>query len=74
MKLWIQPCSNCADLHGRTATTGAHEHLAKVSTNMNNDVVLEEHYTCKRCDSEFTRIMSGEPRMQVWMLLNAGQH
>ena len=74
MKLWIQPCSNCAYLHGRPATTDAHEHLTKRGTDMSNHVVLEEHYTCMRCDAAFARIMTGELRVQIWMLLNAGQH
>ncbi|MFM0286908.1 hypothetical protein [Paraburkholderia megapolitana] len=41
---------------------------------MSDHIVLEEHYTCKRCDAAFARIKTGELRKQIWVLLNAGQH
>ncbi|EIM95872.1 hypothetical protein WQE_36972 [Paraburkholderia hospita] len=38
------------------------------------DAQVAQHYTCTRCGAAFARILKGEPRKQVWVLLNAGQH
>ncbi|BCZ85666.1 hypothetical protein PTKU64_93410 (plasmid) [Paraburkholderia terrae] len=36
------------------------------------DAQVEQHYTCTRCGAAFTRILKGEPRKQVWILLTLG--
>jgi transposase-like protein len=48
--------------------------LTLVGAGAVKDAQVEQHYTCTRCGAAFTRILKGEPRKQVWILLNAGQH
>ncbi|AUT74312.1 hypothetical protein CUJ88_36260 [Paraburkholderia hospita] len=74
MELWIQPCAPCADLYGQPSTVHPHDTLTLVGAGAVKDAQVEQHYTCTRCSAAFTRILKGEPRKQVWMLLNAGQH
>jgi hypothetical protein len=74
MKLWIQPCAACADLHGQPASVDPHDDVALYRAGAVKDATVEEHYTCVRCGGVFARILSGPPARQIWMLLNAGQH
>lgn len=74
MELWIQPCAVCADLYGLPASNRPHEYLSLTSRGAVEGVRIAEHYTCSRCGGAFARILAGEPRKQIWMLLNAGQH
>ncbi|MEI5998269.1 hypothetical protein H3V53_13955 [Paraburkholderia bengalensis] len=74
MELWIQPCAPCADLYGQPSAIEPHETLALTGAGAVKDARVEQHYTCTRCGAAFARILKGEARKQVWMLLNAGQH
>lgn len=74
MELWIQPCAPCADLYGQPAVVEPHDTLTLAVSGAVKDAQAEEHYTCMRCGAAFVRIIAGEQRRQVWMLLNAGQH
>lgn len=74
MDLWIQPCADCFELYGLPAADRPHDNLTLNSRGAVKDERAEEHYTCVRCGAAFARILAGEPRMQIWMLLNAGQH
>ena len=74
MELWIQPCAPCADLYGQPSAVRPHDTLALVGAGAVKDAQVAQRYTCTRCGAAFTRILKGEPRKQVWMLLNAGQH
>ncbi|MGH8777560.1 hypothetical protein [Paraburkholderia sp.] len=74
MDFWIQPCSPCADLYGQPSGAEPHHKLTLNSVGAVKDATAEEHYTCTRCGAVFARILAGELRKQVWMLLNAGQH
>ncbi|OUL88066.1 hypothetical protein [Paraburkholderia hospita] len=74
MELWIQPCAPCADLYGQPSTVDPHDMLTLVGAGAVKDAQVEQHFTCTRCGAAFTRILKGEPRKQVWILLNAGQH
>jgi len=75
MDLRIQPCSRCADLYGKPATEPPHPDLTLNNASVVvTDVHAEEHYTCERCRAVFARILIGLPKLQIWMLLNAGQH
>ena len=74
MELWIQPCAPCADLYGQPSTVHPHDTLSLIIAASVKDAQVEQHYTCTRCGAAFARILKGEPRKQVWMLLNAGQH
>ena len=72
MDLWIQPCSQCADLYGQPATEPPH---AELSLNSASAVTgAEEHYTCERCRAVFARILTGPAKLRIWLLLNASQH
>jgi hypothetical protein len=74
MDLWIQPCAPCADLHGQRATVEPHDRLNLTCTGPAKDAAAERRYTCARCGAAFVRILAGEPRKRIWILLNAGQH
>jgi hypothetical protein len=74
MDLWIQPCTPCADLYGQPATVEPHDTLTLVGSGAVKDAQAEQHFTCTRCGAAFVRLIAGEPRKRVWMLLNAGQH
>jgi hypothetical protein len=74
MDLWIQPCAPCADLHGRPAVVEPHDKLTLVGTGAVKDAQTEQRYTCMRCGAAFVRVIAGEQRKQIWLLLNAGQH
>ncbi|MBB5413681.1 hypothetical protein HDG34_007659 [Paraburkholderia sp. HC6.4b] len=74
MRLWIQPCGACSDLYGQPAAIGPHENLDFNGRGTVQAVRAEEHYTCIRCGAVFARILAGETRKQIWMLVNAGQH
>lgn len=74
METWIQPCVECANLHGQPAVTAAHANLALNGAGAVNDQRVEECYACSRCGAVFARILAGAPSRQIWMLLNAGQH
>ncbi len=74
MELWIQPCAACADLYGQPATQSPHDILKLNGRGTSHAAQTEEHYTCTRCAAVFARILNGEQRKQIWMLLNAGQH
>jgi hypothetical protein len=74
MDLWIQPCTQCADLHGKAAAERPHKDLTLNSAGAVKDARVEEHYTCVRCRAVFARILAGPQTRQSWMLLNAGQH
>ncbi|BCF97400.1 hypothetical protein PPGU19_019690 [Paraburkholderia sp. PGU19] len=74
MELWIQPCTPCADLYGQPSTVEPHDTLTLIGADAVKDAQVEQHYTCTRCSAAFARILQGEPRKQVWLLLNAGQH
>ncbi|HKR46495.1 MAG TPA: hypothetical protein VJU59_43680 [Paraburkholderia sp.] len=74
MELWIQPCVPCADLYGQPSTVDPHDKLSLIVAGAVRNAQVEQHYTCTRCGAAFARILKGEPRKQVWMLLNAGQH
>jgi hypothetical protein len=74
MDLWIQPCVPCAELYGQPATVAPHDTLTLAAEGAVKDAKTEQHYVCTRCRAAFVRILAGEQRKQVWMLLNAGQH
>ncbi|TCG08506.1 hypothetical protein BZM27_11535 [Paraburkholderia steynii] len=74
MELWIQPCAPCADLYGQPSAVRPHDTLALVGAGAVKDAQVAQRYTCTRCGAAFARILKGEPRKQVWVLLNAGQH
>ena len=74
MDLWIQPCADCFELFGLPAAHRPHDTLTLNSRGAVKDERAEEHYTCVRCRAAFARVLAGEPRKQIWMLLNAGQH
>jgi hypothetical protein len=74
MDLWIQPCVPCAELYGQPSTVEPHDNLTLSGAGAVKDAQVEQHYTCAQCGAVFVRILAGEPRKQVWMLLNAGQH
>ena len=74
MELWIQPCAPCADLYGQPSAVRPHDTLALVGAGAVKDAQVAQRYTCTRCGAAFTRILKGEPRKRVWVLLNAGQH
>ncbi|MPW11052.1 hypothetical protein GCT19_36710 [Paraburkholderia sp. CNPSo 3155] len=74
MDLWIQPCAQCADLHGKSATEPPHHDLALKGAGSVGDARREEHYTCAQCGAAFARILPGPSAQQGWLLLNAGQH
>ena len=74
MHLWIQPCAWCADLYGESAAEHPHQDLTLNGAGAVKDARAEEHYTCVRCHAVFARILVGPPALQIWMLLNAGQH
>ncbi|AUT66371.1 hypothetical protein C2L65_42435 [Paraburkholderia terrae] len=74
MELWIQPCAPCADLYGRPSSVDPHDTLTLIGASAVKDAQLEQRYSCTRCCAAFARIFRGEPRKQIWMLLNAGQH
>jgi hypothetical protein len=74
MDLWIQPCTQCADLYGKAASEPPHQDLALNSAGAVKDARVDAHYTCVRCRAAFARIVDGPPTRQIWMLLNAGQH
>jgi hypothetical protein len=69
MDLWIQPCTQCADLYGKPAAEPPHQDVT-----LNSAPRVEAHHTCVRCRAVFARILPGSPSRQIWMLLNAGQH
>jgi hypothetical protein len=74
MELWIQPCTPCADLYGQPSAVDPHAMLTVVEVGAVEDAGADQHYICTRCSAAFLRVTVGEPRSQVWMLLNAGQH
>jgi len=74
VELWIQPCEPCTDLYGHPSTVDPHDTLTLVGAGEVKAAQVEQHYTCVRCGAAFARILKGEPRRQVWILLNAGQH
>ncbi|WNC88334.1 hypothetical protein RI103_11385 [Paraburkholderia sp. FT54] len=74
MELWIQPCTACFDLYGQPAAHRPHDNLTLNTRGAVKDVRIAEHYTCARCGAAFARILAGEPRKRIWMLVNAGQH
>ena len=74
MELWIQPCAPCADLYGQPSTVHPHDTLSLIVAGAVKDTQVEQHYACTRRGAAPARILKGEPRKQVWMLLNAGQH
>jgi hypothetical protein len=51
-----------------------HDNLTLVGTGAVKDAQTEQRYTCMRCGGAFVRVIAGEQRKQIWMLLNAGQH
>ncbi|TDN67120.1 hypothetical protein B0G77_0357 [Paraburkholderia sp. BL10I2N1] len=74
MKLRIQPCAACADLHGRPASVAPHDDLGVRAPSVLDDPVVELRYACTQCGGVFACILAGPPEKQIWMLLNAGQH
>ncbi|OUL93377.1 hypothetical protein CA603_12685 [Paraburkholderia hospita] len=59
---------------GRCRDVRPHDTLTLVGAGAVKDTQVAQHYTCTRCGAAFARILKGEPRKQVWVLLNAGQH
>ncbi len=74
MDLWIQPCVPCSELYGQPSTIEPHDALTLAGTGTVRDAQVERRYTCTRCGAAFVRILAGEQRKQIWMLLNASQH
>ncbi|MBC8736384.1 hypothetical protein F6X40_05980 [Paraburkholderia sp. UCT31] len=70
----MQPCAECADLHGKSAEEPPHQNLVLNGVGSVEDSRREEHYTCTECRAVFARILAGPPKNQLWLLLNAGQH
>lgn len=74
MELAIQPCVQCADLHGEPSTAAAHPDLRLTAPAESGADYSQEHYRCWRCHAEFARLLEGKTGQLVWMLVNAGQH
>jgi hypothetical protein len=65
---------NALTFTDKPSTVHPHETLTLIGAGAVKDAQVEQHYTCTRCGAAFARILKGEPRRQVWILLNAGQH
>lgn len=67
VEFWIQLSTQCAGLHGKSATKPPHRGLVLNGAGSVGDARREEHYTCTQCRAAFARILAG-PVELVWML------
>lgn len=65
----MEVCDICADIDGRPADVQRQDSLTLIGIAECNGTLDLEHYRCTKCHACFARRFTGDPREQIWSVI-----